>query len=319
MKRPPVPLHLPAGSSESSHASTPSRPVLLINPNSGGGRSLRAAVADRARERGVEVVVLSNDQSLGETARAAAAGGADVLGVAGGDGSLAAVASVAIEHGLPFVCVPAGTRNHFALDVGVDRRDVIGALDAFYEGVERLVDAAEVNGRTFLNNTSLGIYGDAVRRSAYRDAKLRTLLETADEVLAPGAEVPGLRLVDDLGREHRHLALVLVSNNPYALNSPPVHGTRPGLDTGRLGIVIVGVPGESPRLAARAWTGTQVEVNADALVHAGVDGEAVTLSPPLRFTIRPRVLRVLISPSHPGASILTSEGPRATWQDGRAR
>lgn len=164
--------------------------------------------------------MLSNDQSLGETARAAAAGGADVLGVAGGDGSLAAVASVAIEHGLPFVCVPAGTRNHFALDVGVDRRDVIGALDAFYEGVERLVDAAEVNGRTFLNNTSLGIYGDAVRRSAYRDAKLRTLLETADEVLAPGAEVPGLRLVDDLGREHRHLALVLVSNNPYALNSP---------------------------------------------------------------------------------------------------
>ena len=112
---------------------------------------------------------------------------------------------------------------------------MIGALDAFYEGVECLVDVAEVNGSTFLNNASIGIYGDAVRRSAYRDAKLRTLLETADEVLVPGAEVPGLRLVDDLGREHRHLALVLVSNNPYALSSPPVHGTRPSLDTGRLG------------------------------------------------------------------------------------
>ena len=182
-------------------------------------------LVDRARERGVEVVVLSNGQGLVETARAAAAGGADALGVAGGDGSLAAVASVAIGHELPFVCVPAGTRNHFALDVGVDRRDVIGALDAFYEGVECLVDVAEVNGSTFLNNTSIGIYGDAVRRSAYRDAKLRTLLETADEVLASGTEAPGLRLVDDLRRDHRHLALVLVSNNPYALSSPPVHGT----------------------------------------------------------------------------------------------
>ena len=245
MKRPPIPFHLPVESSEPSHANSPSRPVLLINANSGGGKSLRAAVAERARERGVEVVVLSNGQSLRETARAAAAGGADVLGVAGGDGSLAVVASVAIEHGLPFVCVPAGTRNHFALDVGVDRRDVIGALDAFYEGVERLIDVAEVNGLMFLNNTSMGIYGDAVRRSAYRDAKLRTLLETADEALLPGAEVPGLRLIDDLGRDHRHLGLVLVSNNPYALKSPPVHGTRPGLDTGRLGTIIVGVPGES--------------------------------------------------------------------------
>ena len=131
MKRPPIPFHLPVESSEPSHANSPSRPVLLINANSGGGKSLRATVAERARERGVEVVVLSNGQSLRETARAAAAGGADVLGVAGGDGSLAVVASVAIEHGLPFVCVPAGTRNHFALDVGVDRRDVIGALDPF--------------------------------------------------------------------------------------------------------------------------------------------------------------------------------------------
>jgi Diacylglycerol kinase catalytic domain len=114
------------------------------------------------------------------------AAGADALGMAGGDGSLAVVAAVAAAHGIPFVCVPAGTRNHFALDVGVDRHDVIGALDAFTDGVERQIDMAEVNGRAFLNNASLGIYGDAVRSPAYREAKVRTLLETAAEVMGPG-------------------------------------------------------------------------------------------------------------------------------------
>src|ERR1035441_4348528 len=148
----------------------------------------------------------------------AAPAGGGAVGMAGGDGSLAVVAAVAAAHGIPFVCVPAGTRNHFALDVGVDRHDVIGALDAFTDGVERQIDMAEVNGRIFLNNVSLGIYGDAVRSPAYRDAKVRNLLETAAEVMGPSAEVPTLRLADDLCREHRDLVVVLVSNNPYALD-----------------------------------------------------------------------------------------------------
>ena len=153
------------------------------------------------------------------------AGGADALGVAGGDGSLAVVAAVALTHGVPFVCIPAGTRNHFALDVGVDRRDLVGALDAFTEGVERRIDVARVNGRLFLNNVSLGIYGDAVRRPEYRNAKVRTLLATTQAVLGPGRAVPGLCLVDDRGCEHRHPAVVVVSNNPYALHGPVVTGT----------------------------------------------------------------------------------------------
>ena len=115
----------------------------------------------------------------------AVADGADALGMAGGDGSLATVAAVAAAHGLPFVCVPAGTRNHFAMDLGVDRRDVAGALDAFTDGVERLIDVGEVNGRIFLNNVSLGIYGEAVQLAGYRDTKVRTLAETAHRVLAP--------------------------------------------------------------------------------------------------------------------------------------
>ena len=283
-------------------ADPPRRPVLFINPRSGDGKAARARLAERARDTGIEALVLDPSQDLAELAGEAAAAGADALGMAGGDGSLAVVAAVAAAHGIPFVCVPAGTRNHFALDVGVDRHDLTGALEAFTGGVERRIDTAEVNGRLFLNNVSLGIYGDAVRSPAYRDAKVRTLLETAAEVMGPGAEAPALGLTDDLGRDHRQPAIVLVSNNPYALDRPLARGTRPALDSGQLGIVVLDAPGDSPHSPGRAWTAPQLEVNAPAPVHAGVDGEAVNLDPPLRFASRPGSLRVRISSRHPGAS-----------------
>ena len=119
-------------------------------------------------ERGIEAVVLEPGSDLAALAAEQVELGADALGVAGGDGSLAVVAAVALEAGLPFVCVPAGTRNHFALDLGVDRRDLVGALTVFTEAVERQIDVAEVNGRLFLNNLSLGLYGDAVQQPGYR-------------------------------------------------------------------------------------------------------------------------------------------------------
>ena len=283
-------------------ADPPRRPVLFVNPRSGGGKAAGAGLAERARDKGIEAVVLGPGQDLAALAREAVAAGADVLGMAGGDGSLAVVAAAAAARAIPFVCVPAGTRNHFALDVGVDRHDLIGALDAFTGGVERQIDMAEVNGRAFLNNVSLGVYGDAVRSPAYRDAKVRTLLETAAEVMGPSTEAPALRLVDDSGREHHHPAVVLVSNNPYALDRPLAQGTRPALDGGQLGIVVLETPGDSPRVPGRAWSASRLEVDAPGPVHAGVDGEAVNLSPPLRFAIRPAALRVRISPRHPGAS-----------------
>ena len=228
-----------------SPADPPRRPVLFVNPRSGGGRAARAKLAELARDRGIETIVLAPGQSLATLVGAALAGGADALGMAGGDGSLSVVAAAAAAQDVPFICVPAGTRNHFALDLGVDRDDVRGALDAFTDGVERRIDVAEVNGRVFLNNVSLGIYGEAVRRTAYRDAKLRTLAETAETVLGPTGQVPALRLVDDAGRQHTQLAVVLVSNNPYALD-PPFGGTRPALDSGRLGILVLDTPDDSP-------------------------------------------------------------------------
>ena len=159
-------------------ADPPERPVLFVNPKSGGGTAVRTSLADRARERGIEVTVLAADQRLAALVEEAVARGADALGMAGGDGSLAVVAAAAHAHDLPFVCIPAGTRNHFALDLGVDVNDPVAALDAFTDGVERAIDMGRVNGRLFLNNVSLGIYGEAVRQPAYRDAKVRTLLET---------------------------------------------------------------------------------------------------------------------------------------------
>ena len=200
-------------------ADPPQRPVLFVNPRSGGGKATRAGLAERARERGIDVIVLRPGDRLPALVDQAVANGADALGVAGGDGSLAVVAAAALAHGLPFVCVPAGTRNHFALDLGVDRGDLVGSLDAFTDGVERRIDVAEVNGRLFLNNVSLGIYGDAVRQPTYRDAKARTLLETAAQVLGPSAAAADLKLVDDRGRPHRDPAVVLVSNNPYSLRA----------------------------------------------------------------------------------------------------
>jgi diacylglycerol kinase family enzyme len=232
-------------------ADPPRRPVLFINPRSGGGKAARARLAERAREAGIEAVTLVPGQDLAALAGDAVAAGADVLGMAGGDGSLAVVATVAAAHGIPFVCVPAGTRNHFALDVGVDRHDLTGALEAFTGGVERRIDTAEVNGRVFLNNVSLGVYGDAVRSPAYRDAKVRTPLETAAEVMSPSAGEPALNLTDDLRHEHRHPAVVLVSNSPNAVDPPagprhpPGAGQRPARDHRARR------PGESPRAPAR--------------------------------------------------------------------
>ena len=284
-------------SSDWQRVDPPRRPVLFVNPKSGDGAAARNGVIERARERGVRVVTLATGGDLRARALKAVADGADALGMAGGDGSLATVAAVAASHGLPFVCIPAGTRNHFAMDLGLDRHDVAGALDAFTDGVERSIDIGEVNGRVFLNNVSLGIYGEAVQLAGYRDTKVRTLAETAHRVLAPTGSTPALRLTDDTGHEHTRLAVLLVSNNPYAL-AAPAPGTRPTLAGGQLGILVLDTPDQMPHPPGRAWSAPHLQVQAPATVHAGIDGEAVELTAPLEFAIRPAALRVRISARH---------------------
>jgi len=285
----------------------PRQPVLFVNPRSGDGAAARHRLVEQAHERGVRAVTLDVGDDLRTHAIEAVANGADALGMAGGDGSLATVATVAAAHGLPFVCVPAGTRNHFAMDLGLDRRDVAGALDGFTDGVERLIDVGEVNGRIFLNNVSLGIYGEAVQVAGYRDTKVRTLAETAHRVLAPTGFTPALRLIDDTGQEHTRLAVVLVSNNAYALTGP-APGTRPTLAGGELGILVLDTPDRMPHPPGRAWSAPHLQVRAPGTVHAGIDGEAVELIAPLKFAARPSALRVRIPARQPG-SVTTSSVP----------
>jgi diacylglycerol kinase family enzyme len=299
----------------------PRRSVLFYNPKSGGGKAERFAVAAEARARGIEPIELGPPWDLGKLVRDAVAGGADGLAMAGGDGSQAVVAAIAAELDLPYACVPAGTRNHFALDLGVDREDVVGALDAFVDGGERRVDLAEVNGRVFVNNVSLGLYADAVQREGYRDAKLRTLLDTVPEVLGPEATGLDLRWKGPGGHEHRSGAAILVSNNRYRLGRAVGSGTRPRIDDGRLGITIAGAPtgrgGRLPQRPWREWPAADFEVDADHPVPAGIDGEAVTLDPPLRFQIRAGVLRARVARRHPGASP-SAMLPESVGQSARA-
>ncbi|MGZ6671568.1 MAG: diacylglycerol/lipid kinase family protein [Solirubrobacteraceae bacterium] len=294
-------VHLP-------EVAAPRRPVLFFNPKSGGGKAERFSVAAEARARGIEPIEFGPPWDLEGLVRDAVARGADGLAMAGGDGSQAVVAAIAAELDLPYACVPAGTRNHFALDLGVDRDDVVGALDAFVDGGERRVDLAEINGRVFVNNVSLGLYADAVQRKGYRDAKLRTLLDTVPEVLGPDGTGLDLRWTGPDGHKHSSGAAILVSNNRYRLGHAVGSGTRPRIDDGRLGITIVGAPigrgtgRHLPQRPWREWTAPAFEVDADRPVPAGIDGEAATLKSPLRFQIRPGVLRARVARRHPGAS-----------------
>jgi diacylglycerol kinase family enzyme len=281
-------------------APRPRQPVLFINPRSGDGTAVRLSLDRRARELGIEPVVLEPEDDLASLVAQAAAAGADALGVAGGDGSLAIVAAVACAHGLPFVCIPAGTRNHFARDLGVARRDVVGALEAFTDGLERRIDVGEVNGTMFMDNVILGFYGDAVQREDYRDARMHALIEEARAALGPHAAASGL-VVEGDDQAARDPAVVIVSNNPYAIDRKLARETRPRLDSGLLGVVVLDRPG-APRRPYRTWTTPSLEISAPGPVRAGRDGEAMTLVAPMRFAIRPLALRVRIAARHPGAS-----------------
>ncbi|WP_053227407.1 diacylglycerol/lipid kinase family protein [Solirubrobacter soli] len=283
----------------------PRHPVLFYNPRSGGGKAERFSLAAEARRRGIEPIELGPGMDLETLVRGAVAMGADALAMAGGDGSQAIVAAIAAEHALPYACIPAGTRNHFALDLGVDRDDVVGALDAFVTGGERRVDLADVNGRIFVNNVSLGVYAAAVQREGYRDAKLRTLLDTMPDTLGPAAaSALELRCTGPDGEAVTGAATILVSNNRYRLGRAVGSGTRPRIDDGLLGVTVVGVPraGRFSHRVWREWSAPTFEVGGERALPAGIDGEAVELQPPLRFAIHPGVLRVRIARRHPGAS-----------------
>jgi diacylglycerol kinase family enzyme len=293
------------------------RPVLLMNPKSGGGKVERFNLVAEARRRGIEPVVLQPGDDLLELAEQAAAGGADVLGMAGGDGSQALVATVAARHRLGFVCVPAGTRNHLAMDLGLDRTDVAAALDAFGEAVERRIDLGLVGEQVFVNNATVGLYAKIVQSADYRDRKIGTALELLPNMLGPTATPFDLRFTGPDGTEHASAHLILISNDRYELGSGEGFGSRRRLDAGNLGIVAASfrTSGEIARLlesqaAGRSWrppgwvewAGTSFSLHSGQPVEIGIDGEALVMDPPIEFRTMPGALRVRIPLGAPGYS-----------------
>lgn len=259
---------------------------LVINPRSGSGEPTAEELRDEARSHGIETHLLGPSDDPGDIARGAPDG---PLGMAGGDGSLAAVAQVAIDRDLPFVVVPFGTRNHFARDIGLDRDDPIAALAAF-EGREQRIDVGRVNERLFLNNVSLGIYARLVhRREGHRRRRAAFVRLRALGLLLrrPGS------LGVTIDGQPAHARIVLVANNDYKLEPLSV-GERDRIDEGELHLYI------AHGLLPRNWeerSGETFTIDARAgRLRAAVDGEPEELETPLRFRIEPATLRVLLPP-----------------------
>jgi diacylglycerol kinase family enzyme len=302
-------------------AEPPARhPYLIMNPKSGGGKVEKFDLQRKAEDLGAEVFLIGGPEpvDVAEVAREAVAGGADLLGVAGGDGTQALVAGVAAEHGLPFLVISAGTRNHFALDLGLDREDPSACLGALSDGVELRVDLGKINGQVFVNNASFGAYAEVVETPAYRDDKLNTTLNLLPDLLQ-GHRGATLYAQAD-GTEIRSPQALLVANNPYGTGDVAGLSRRARLDRGILGVV--GVKVRSARQAVdllrgskatglRVLTTKKIEINADtAQIPVGIDGEAVSLPTPVTCTISPSALRVWVPRDRPG---VPAPKPPVNW------
>ncbi|MER8199702.1 diacylglycerol kinase family protein [Streptomyces microflavus] len=313
----------PGRSAPAIPTARPRRPVLIMNPKSGGGKVGRFGLVERAEALGARVILLdpAAPADVAELAREAVAEGADLLGVAGGDGTQALVAAVAAERDLPFLVVSAGTRNHFAMDLGLDRTDPSRCLDALTDGEELRIDLGDVSGRAFVNTVSFGVYADVVQRPEYRDDKAGTALNLMPDLLLG----EGVRLVDARA-DSTELApqqALLVSNNPYV--SPDElsgGGRRPRLDAGELGVIGIRVE-DTAQAADLALRGSQstsltvltahhVEVTSDTdEIAVAVDGEALRMPTPVVCTLRPGALRVLVPRDRPGVTLPT---PPVKWR-----
>ena len=286
------------------------RPYLIMNSKSGDGKVDRFDLKRKAEALGAEVFLFggSGPVDVAAIARQAVANGADLLGVAGGDGTQALVAGIAAEQGLPFVVISAGTRNHFALDLGLDRADPARCLSALADGVELRVDLGVINGQTFVNNASFGAYAEIVETPAYRGDKMGTTLNLLPDLLQ-GHRGATLAAHLDGTRIEAPQAL-LVANNPYGTGDIAGLSRRMRLDGGLLGVVGITVrtAGQAVDLlrGSRAdgvsvLTTKKIEITADAAqIPVGVDGEALTMSTPVTCTLTPGALRVWVPRERPG-------------------
>jgi diacylglycerol kinase family enzyme len=282
--------------------------TLILNPWSGGGK-YQPAIRVAAERCGWVIREVGPGADPGGLA---ASSDTDVLVVAGGDGTVSAVAAVAVERDLPLVVLPCGTLNHFAADAGLDCTDPLTGVAAVENGTELRVDVGSVNGRVFINNASIGFYSSMVQDPQYRSRRvavtsryLRRAIRgggttmTVWLTLAPRVVVPD------------HVLTILVSNNAYSPGVAPGAALRPRLDEAVLWVHLLGLDERrgplvwrfaqtlvtllSGRSQVAAWPTREQTVGFDrARVRVGLDGEAVELTTPLRFSSRPGALRLRI-------------------------
>ena len=296
-------------------------PFVVMNPRSGGGKVVRFDLANKARALGAEVVLLEGPGHVDVAAlvRDAVDRGADLLGVAGGDGTQALVAGIAADHDVPLLVISAGTRNHFALDLGLDREDPATCLQALTDGEEVRVDLGYIGERPFVNNASFGAYAEIVQSPEYRDNKNRTMLDMLPDLLSgqQGTELTlrtGASTLDQL-------QAVLVSNNPYGSGRMRDMSRRTRIDQGTLGVVAARMTsaGQAVELLRRSRyrSVTMLHGDGEVIIEAGtptipvgIDGEAVTVDAPVHCTIRPRALRVRLPRNRPG---VPPPRPKIDW------
>jgi diacylglycerol kinase family enzyme len=302
-------------------AQPPARhPYLIMNPKSGGGKVEKFDLVRKAEDLGAEVFLIGGPEpvDVAQVARQAVDKGADLLGVAGGDGTQALVAAVAAEHGLPFVVISAGTRNHFALDLGLDREDPSACLRALSDGVELRVDLGLINGQVFVNNASFGAYAEIVESPAYRDDKRNTTLNLLPDLLQ-GQRGARLRAQADETQIEAPQAL-LIANNPYGTGDIAGLGRRTRLDRGILGVVGITVSSAAQaagllrgRHAAglKVVTTEKITITADTpQIPVGVDGESILIPTPVTCTVSPGALRVWVPRHRPG---VPAPKPPVNW------
>jgi diacylglycerol kinase family enzyme len=316
-------LRRPVGKWMPTRSTPPPRaPFIVMNPRSGGGKVVRFDLQRKAEELGAEVVLIEGPGHVDVAAivRDAVGRGADLLGVAGGDGTQALVAGIAAEHDLPMLVISAGTRNHFALDLGLDRDDPSTCLRALTDGEEVRVDLGMIGTRPFVNNASFGAYAEIVQSPEYRDNKGRTMLAMLPELLGRDS---GTKLtVRTDSRTLTDQQAILVSNNPYGSGRLRDMGRRERIDGGTLGVLAgrVDSAAESMELLRRQQfrSVTTLVADGDVIIEAesdtvpvGVDGEALRVATPVRCTIRPRALRVRIPRDRPGVPL---PAPPIDWR-----
>jgi diacylglycerol kinase family enzyme len=299
------------------------KPLVLINAAAGPECVSRAEadagrVRDAFRARDVKADVrLVPPRNLYSIAREASRSDAEVVAAGGGDGTISTVAAALVGRPKPLGIVPLGTLNHLARDLKIPLT-IDGAVETIVSGTVRSIDVGDVNGQTFVNNSSLGIYPRMViERDAQRAERgvgkwpamgaafLKTLRRFP--TLTVSIETPE-------GELSRKTPLVFVGNNRYELDLLSV-GSRAALDEGVLSLYIANTSSRLGilRLGARAITGSlrqdrdfearyvpACEVDSRRRrLHVAIDGEVIVLEPPLEYRVRPRALRVIV-PTLPG-------------------